>query len=85
MNALYKPWGALTGVVGGAVAAAAVRRLWRLFSDDDRAPGALDRNHGWLEIVLVAALEGAIYGAVKALVDRGGAKGFEKATGSWPA
>jgi hypothetical protein len=34
--------------------------------------------------VLAAALEGAVYGAVKAFVDRGGAAGFEKATGQWP-
>ena len=84
MNALYKPWGAPTGVVGGALAAAAFKRAWRLFSNDDNAPGALDRNHGWLEIVAVAALEGAIYGAIKALVERSGARGFERATGSWP-
>ncbi len=85
MNVLYKPWGAITGMVGGAIAAAAFKRIWQLFSDDNDAPDALDRSRSWLQIVAVAALEGAIYGGIKALVERGGAKGFAKATGSWPA
>jgi hypothetical protein len=34
--------------------------------------------------VLVAALQGAIFGAIKAIVDRGGAYGFRRLTGSWP-
>ena len=35
-------------------------------------------------ILLAAALQGAIYAMVKALVDRGGARAFEKTFGEWP-
>jgi hypothetical protein len=35
-------------------------------------------------IILAAGLEGLIYGAVKAAVDRAGATEFERATGTWP-
>jgi hypothetical protein len=31
-----------------------------------------------------AALQGALFGLVKAAIDRSGARTFEKITGSWP-
>ena len=31
-----------------------------------------------------AAIEGAVFGLVKAAVDRGGATGFARLTGVWP-
>jgi hypothetical protein len=85
LKLLYKPWGVLAGVLGGALAGAIFKQLWKLISGDDDTPNATDRDRGWLEVVLAAALEGAVYGAVKAAVDRGGATEFEKATGTWPA
>jgi hypothetical protein len=33
---------------------------------------------------VAAAVQGAIFGAVKALVDRGGATGWRRLTGTWP-
>jgi hypothetical protein len=80
----YKPWGMLAGVIGGALAGTLFKQVWKLVSGEDETPTATDRSRGWLEVVLAAALEGAVYGAVKAFVDRGGAAGFEKATGQWP-
>jgi hypothetical protein len=80
----YKPWGVLAGMLGGAVAGLLFKRVWRLLSGEDQAPTATDRSRGWTEVVLAAGLEGAVYGVVKAFVDRGGAAGFERATGKWP-
>lgn len=84
MKVLYKPWGMLAGVVGGALAGSLFKRVWKLVSGEEAAPTATDRGRGWIEVVLAAGLQGLVYGAVKALVDRGGAAGFEKATGQWP-
>jgi hypothetical protein len=84
LKLIYKPWGALAGIVGGVVAGALFKRVWKLVSGEDDTPTATDRQRGWTEIVVAAALQGAVYGAVKAAVDRGGAAGFEKATGTWP-
>ena len=84
LKLFYKPWGMLAGVIGGAIAGAVFKRLWRLASGEDETPTATDPSRGWVEIVVAAALEGAVYGAVKAAVDRGGAASFEKATGTWP-
>ena len=58
--------------------------MWRVVANEDDAPDAKDRDRGWGEIVAAAAVQGAIFGTVKAVVDRAGAKGFERATGTWP-
>ena len=80
----YKPVGILLGVAAGAVAGVIFKQVWRLASGDDDAPNATDEDRGWVEIVAAAALQGAIFAVVKALVDRGGATGVRKLTGTWP-
>ena len=81
---LYKPLGIAAGVTGGLVAGAIFKQVWQRVAGDADAPNATDKNRGWGEIVLAAAIQGAIFGGVKALLDRGGAKGFERLTGEWP-
>lgn len=85
LKLIYKPWGMLAGVVGGAVAGALFKQIWKRASGEDEPPSATDRDRSWAEVLIAAGLEGAVYGAIKALVDRGGAAGFERATGTWPA
>jgi hypothetical protein len=80
----YKPVGILLGIAAGAVAGVIFKQVWRLASGDDDAPNATDEDRGWTEIVAAAALQGAIFAVVKALVDRGGATGVRKITGTWP-
>ena len=81
---LYKPIGAVFSAVGGLVAAALFKKVWALFAGDKEAPSATEADHGWSEILLAAALQGAIFGLVKAATDRAGAAGFQRATGTWP-
>jgi len=59
---------------------ASIRRIL----SEDEAPAATERRRDWGEILLAAALQGAIFGLVKAMMDRGGAVWFRKATGTWP-
>jgi hypothetical protein len=80
----YKPFGLLFSVLGGIVAGAIFKRVWRAAADEEEAPKATDKRRGWGEILAAAAAEGAVFGGVKALVDRAGATGFERATGAWP-
>ena len=80
----YKPVGLLLGVAAGVVAGAIFKQVWRVASGDDDAPNATDEDRGWGEIVAAAALQGAIFAVVKALVDRGGAASVRKLTGTWP-
>ena len=81
---LYKPFGLLFSVLGGIVAGAIFKRVWRAAADEKEAPKATDRRKGWGEVIAVAAAEGAVFGGVKALVDRAGATGFARLTGAWP-
>jgi hypothetical protein len=80
----YKPVGLLLGIGAGALAGFVFKEIWKLASGDDDAPDATDEERGWGEIIAAAALQGAIFATVRALVDRGGAVGVRKITGNWP-
>jgi hypothetical protein len=84
MKFVYKPFGLIVSVLGGLAAGAAFKRIWRAVAHESDAPDAKDLQRGWREIVAAAALQGAVFGAVKAVVDRAGATGFARATGVWP-
>lgn len=80
----YKPVNLISGAVAGAVAGLVFRQIWKRVSDEDDAPGALEDDYPWGEIILAAILQGAIFAGVRAVVQRGGAKGFQRVTGTWP-
>jgi hypothetical protein len=80
----YKPVGLLLGIGAGAVAGFVFKEVWKFASGDDDAPDATDEDRGWGEIIAAAALQGAIFAIVRALVNRGGAVGVRKITGEWP-
>ena len=80
----YKPVGLLLGIAAGAIAGLVFKEVWKVASGDDDAPNATDEDRGWAEIIAAAALQGAIFAVVKALVDRGGATSVRKLTGTWP-
>jgi len=84
MKLLYKPFGLLASVLGGLVAGALFKRFWRAVADEPEAPSARDRDRTWREVIAAAAIQGAVFGGVKALIDRAGASGYERVTGVWP-
>jgi Protein of unknown function (DUF4235) len=81
---LYKPLGTLVSVLGGLAASFLFRRMWRVIGGESEPPTATQPRRGWGEVLLAAALQGAVYGFVKAVVDRAEAVGFARATGAWP-
>jgi rhodanese-related sulfurtransferase len=80
----YRPVGMLGGMGAGLVAGVVVKQIWKRVAGEDDPPGATQREYGWGSILAAAALQGAVYAVVKAAFDRGGARAWEKATGSWP-
>ncbi|MFC6093495.1 DUF4235 domain-containing protein [Saccharothrix lopnurensis] len=81
---LYRPLGLLFGVLGGAAASAVFGQVWKVITGTKEAPTATQRDRGWGEVLLAAAVQGAIFGVVRAAIDRGGAAGYEKVVGEWP-
>jgi hypothetical protein len=81
---VYKPLGLVFSVLGGILAGALFKRLWRAVADESDAPKATDKDKGWGEVITAAAAQGAVFGGVKAVIDRAGATGFARATGVWP-
>ncbi|KHL18911.1 uncharacterized protein DUF4235 [Mumia flava] len=80
----YRPVGIVSGIAGGMAAAAIFKKVWAKVDDSDEKPDPLSSAYGWREILLAAAIQGLIYGVVKASIDRAGAQGFHRFTGEWP-
>ncbi len=80
----YRPVGLIASLAAGAIASAVFKQIWKHVSDAEDAPSALKSEYRMREVVLAAALQGAIFAATKAAIDRLGAHGFTKLTGSWP-
>ena len=85
MNKLmYKPFSLAFGIAGGVLAGIVFKQVWKWVSDKDDAPSALESEYSMREVMLAAAIQGAIFAATKAAIDRAGARGFTRMTGSWP-
>ena len=80
----YRPVGIVASIAAGAIASAVFKQIWRRVADEDDAPDAMQSEYGLGQILLAATLQGALFALIKALIDRGGAKGFQRLTGSWP-
>ena len=80
----YRPVGIVASIAAGAIASAVFKQIWKRVADEDDAPSAMQSEYSLSQVLLAASIQGAIFAAVKALIDRGGAKGFQRLTGSWP-
>jgi hypothetical protein len=81
----YKPVGIALGAAAGAVSGAVFRQVWRRVGGSDQPPRTRDENREWLEILLAAAFQGAIFAVVKAATDRAARVGVRRALGDWPS
>ena len=84
MKLLNKAVGMLVSTLGGMLAGALFKKVWKAVSGEDDAPKPTDERRSWGEILLAAALHGAIFAVVQAALDRGTAEGTSKLTGVWP-
>ena len=83
---LYRPVGIVSSIVGGLLASMVFKQIWKRVSAEDQSdpPGPLESEYSFKEILAAAVLQGAIYSVVKTIIQRQGAKGFQRATGEWP-
>ncbi|MCH1865974.1 DUF4235 domain-containing protein [Nocardioides sp. CFH 31398] len=83
---LYRPWGILSSVVGGMVAGKIFQLVWgrlRAGQEGD-PPKPLESEYDLKEVLAAAAVQGAIFFVVRAAINRGGARAFQRWTGEWP-
>jgi NhaP-type Na+/H+ or K+/H+ antiporter len=80
----YRPIGLIGGILAGLVSGALFKQIWKWVSHKDDAPTALQSEYSMREVVLAAAIQGAIFAATKAAIDRAGARSFTRLTGTWP-
>lgn len=82
---VYRPVGLASSVVGGLVATAVFKQVWRRAPGERQdAPGPLESEYALRDVLIAAAVQGAIFGVVKAAIDRGSARAFQRWTGEWP-
>ncbi len=83
---MYRPVGMVTSLLGGLLASLLFKQVWERLRRGDHSdpPGPLQSEYDLKEIMLAAVLQGAIFAGVRAVIERQGAKAFERATGEWP-
>ena len=80
----YRPIGLIGGILAGTLSGIVFKQIWKQVTDEDDAPSALQSEYSMREVVLAAAIQGAIFAATKATIERLGARGFKELTGAWP-
>jgi hypothetical protein len=80
----YRPIGLVSGLIAGSLSGIVFKQIWKVVAQEEEAPSALQSEYRMREVVLAAAVQGAIFAATKAAVDRAGATGFKQLTGAWP-
>ena len=80
----YRPIGLISGLVAGSLSGIVFKQVWKVVANEEEAPSALQSEYPMRVVVLAAAIQGAIFAATKAAVDRAGARGFKQLTGAWP-
>jgi hypothetical protein len=80
----FKAASLVLSVASGALAGVVFKQVWKLVAGEEDAPEATDPEHSWKEILLAAALQGAVFAVVKAAVDRAAVQGTRKLMPSRP-
>ena len=80
----YRPIGLIGGILAGTLSGILFKQIWKQVADQDDAPTALQSEYSMREVVVAAAIQGAIFAATKAAIDRAGARVWTRMTGHWP-
>nr|GLK38968.1 hypothetical protein GCM10017611_58380 [Rhodococcus wratislaviensis] len=77
-KAMYKPLALAASVAGGIAASAVFGQVWKRVAGESEAPDPKDLSRSTREVLIAAAVQGTVFGLVKAAVDRAGAQGYRK-------
>jgi hypothetical protein len=84
-KALYMPLSIASSVAGGLLAGRIFTEIWqRISPSDQEPPDPKDLDRSGREAITAAALQGLVFGLVRAAIDRASAKGYKAVTRERP-
>jgi Protein of unknown function (DUF4235) len=83
MGLIYKPIGLLLGILAGIVGRKLFDFVWTKLSDEE-PPEPTTEYANWGSVLTAAAVQGVIFRLTRVVVDRYGAIGWSRLTGTWP-
>ena len=83
MKFLFLPFSIVAGLIAGFLSKRLFDGIWKLF-DAEEAPEAEHKEISIVKLALALAIEGAVFRAVRGLVDHSARRSFYRVTGSWP-
>ena len=83
MKFLFLPFSIVAGLIAGFLSKRLFDGIWGLV-DAEEAPEAEHKEISIPKLALALAIEGAVFRAVRGLVDHSARQGFYRVTGSWP-
>jgi hypothetical protein len=83
VKVLFIPVSVGGGLLAGFVARKVFDEIWGLF-DDQEPPDSKHREIDWHKLLIAAAIQGAIFRAMKEATDHYSRRAFERTTGTWP-
>jgi Protein of unknown function (DUF4235) len=83
MKFLFLPFSIVAGLTAGFLSKKIFEGIWRLV-DDEEAPEAEHKEISLVKLALALGIEGAVFRAVRGLVDHSARRSFYRLTGSWP-
>lgn len=83
---VYTPLSIAISLAGGMLASAVFAQIWKRVEDPDQPPpDPKDLNRSTAKVLTAAAMQGLIFGLVRASVDRASARSYRAITHESPA
>jgi hypothetical protein len=83
VKVLFIPVSVGSGLVAGFVAKKVFDQVWGLI-DEEEPPDSKHRDIPWGKLLMAAAIQGAIFRAMKEATDHYSRRAFERTVGTWP-
>ena len=83
MKLLFLPVSVVGGLIAGFVGKKVFDQVWGLI-DEEEPPDSKHLEISWGKLLVAAAVQGAIFRAVKEATDHGTRRAFMNLTGTWP-
>ena len=83
MKFVFIPFSIAAGLISAFFSRKIFDHVWGLF-DEEEPPDSKHRDITWAKLLIAAAIQGAIFRAVKEGSDHYSRRAFAKVTGSWP-